>query len=515
MKLIHVVCALVALYGTAFSATIYVPDNFPTIQNAINASVNGDTVIVRPGTYLENIDFVGKAVTVTSEKGAEETTIARVTNGISIVTFKSGEGTGSVLNGFRITNGICDRGGGIRCIGSSPSLTNNIIVLNEAHTSDGRGGGIYCRNSDPLIRHNIIESNFAWGGAGIYCEMSSPVIDGNLIFLNQAMVLDAKGGSGGPAGSRNRPQYRTAFPLRSHAGTGGKMTVWGLGGGIYCTGGRPLIVGNRIVKNDCAEAGAGIYCGKATVFISGNTIDSNRCFYHYGGGGICCDESNLTVVNTILWGNHLYTWPEIWITMWRLPSICKISYSDVDGGHSSCWVEPGCTLDWGSGMINADPLYADRAGNDLHLTWPSPCRNTGDSSAVVGHYDFEGDPRVVDTVDMGADEFYYHLYSVGDVLPGASITIKVVGIPGLPALLALGTAIQDPPFPTPQGKLWLKLPLAKSWLLGSIPGDGIRTHDAPVPSGWPSGSTHPFQALVGPWGCVSSSLTNLHVLTVK
>jgi hypothetical protein len=173
-------------------------------------------------------------------------------------------------------------------------------------------------------------------------------------------------------------------------------------------------------------------------------------------------------------------------------------------------------LNWGPGMIDADPLFADVANNDFHLTWPSPCRNTGDNAAVTELYDFEGDPRItLGTVDMGADEFYYHLYSVGDVLPGSPIDIKVVGIPGLPARLALGTGIQDPPQSTFHGDLWLKLPLAKSWQLGAISSTGILTHSAIVPSGWPSGSQHPFQALVGPWGGGATRLTNLLLLDVN
>ena len=46
--------------------TIRVPADQPTIQAGINAARNGDTVLVAPGTYKENIDFKGKGITVTS-----------------------------------------------------------------------------------------------------------------------------------------------------------------------------------------------------------------------------------------------------------------------------------------------------------------------------------------------------------------------------------------------------------------------------------------------------------------
>src|SRR5437870_11939876 len=93
---------------TARAATINVPAGQPTIQAAINAAANGDTVLVAPGTYYENINFMGKAITVTSSGGPSVTTIDGGAAG-SVVAFTSNEGTNSVLSGFTITNGL---GGG-------------------------------------------------------------------------------------------------------------------------------------------------------------------------------------------------------------------------------------------------------------------------------------------------------------------------------------------------------------------------------------------------------------------
>jgi hypothetical protein len=79
--------------------TITVPTNYPTIQSAINAANNGDTVLVAPGTYVENINFNGKAVTVTSSNGAGATIIDGNHNG-TVVTFNHSETLSSVLSGF-------------------------------------------------------------------------------------------------------------------------------------------------------------------------------------------------------------------------------------------------------------------------------------------------------------------------------------------------------------------------------------------------------------------------------
>jgi len=225
----------------------------------------------------------------------------------------------------------------------------------------------------------------------------------------------------------------------------------------------------------------------------------------------------LDVNNTILWNNTAGAGSEIALINYSPsnPSTLTISYSDVQGGQSSAFVESGCVLNRATGMIDADPLFSDPVNHDFHLPWDSPCRDTGDNAAVTELYDFEGDPRIVGTVDMGADEFYYHLYSVGAVQPGSPIDIKIVGLPGRPVLLALVSGIQDPPLPTAYGDLWLTLPVTNSWQLGPIPGTGILALTATVPSGWQSGSQHPFQALVGPWGGESTVLTNLLVLEVE
>ena len=60
---------------TAGAATINVPAGQPTIQAAINAASNGDTVLVAPGTYRENINFMGKAITVTSSGGDRKSVV--------------------------------------------------------------------------------------------------------------------------------------------------------------------------------------------------------------------------------------------------------------------------------------------------------------------------------------------------------------------------------------------------------------------------------------------------------
>src|SRR5262245_56321528 len=67
---------LAALVPTGVeAATIRVPADVPTIQGAIVSAHEGDTILVAPGIYVENLDFLGRSITVTSEQGPQVTVI--------------------------------------------------------------------------------------------------------------------------------------------------------------------------------------------------------------------------------------------------------------------------------------------------------------------------------------------------------------------------------------------------------------------------------------------------------
>jgi len=185
-------------------------------------------------------------------------------------------------------------------------------------------------------------------------------------------------------------------------------------------------------------------------------------------------------------------------------------------GPSSVYVSSGCTLNIGPGMISEDPLLVDPSDDDFHLTYDSPCRNTGYKSGIPPEllYDFEGDPRISDdAVEIGADEFHNHLYCTGDISPGSTIIVKVIGTPGTsPVVLGLGSGVQDPPMPSQYGDIYLTMPVLWQQDIGTIQSNGVLEVSGLVPSYWQSGEQYPFQALIGPLGNPSSELTNLMLL---
>jgi len=660
MRFVYILAVILLFPVCTVAATIYVPNDYPTIQGAIDASANGDVIIVLPGTFYENIDFVGKAITVKSELGASTTMINGNETG-SVVRFAGGEGQDSVLDGFTLRNGSGSvgpfgflYGAAIYCDGASPTLTNNtiedngsvdcadVIFCNQSsptikdnkilentgsgiacydsspmitgntianQSCDNRGGGIYCQSSSPEIRDNVIRDNTAYyqgggiycigqstpnivsntivgnygkrGGGGIFCdESSSPVIVDNFIAENESWtgsggveceapsapivrknnifsnigyfgggircssseaeitdnVISQNHGSlscGGIYCTNSSPTIRnniisenstlydgggivcagSASPTIANNIVRGNVALWGNGGGIICGDSSSPIITNTIVAGNFAEGfGGGILCvEQSTAQLTNVTVSGNSASFR--GGGICC--STLTITNTIFSNNVAPDGPEISVGAMSSPATLTILYSLVEGGQSSCYVESGSILNWGSGMVDADPLFADSANDDFHLTWDSPCRDTGNNMAVTETTDFEGDPRIaLGTVDMGADEYYYHLYHVGNVLPGSPIDLKVVGYPNAPVILMHGSGIQDPPLSTQHGDFWLNWP--PLWQdNGTVPTDGIWTVSATVPPGWTSGSFHPLQALVGPWSGAWTRLTNLEMLIVE
>ncbi len=480
--------ATMTMLGSAPALTHYVPNAGSSIQTAINAAANGDTVMVGPDTYFESIDFLGKDITVVSWSGPYLTTIDGGGSG-AVVTFSSGESLAALLEGFTITGSDT----GIWIDYASPTVRDNIVEDNDPNSGIQVGYDAY-----PLIEKNIIRDNTGFNGAGISVGGADPVISENLIENNHSDGY-GRGGAG------IYVQSSGATLILSNVIRGNSSDTDGGGIGLMeCT---PTIVNNMILWNTASGDGGGLHVPDPHVvpIVTNNTIVSNIVLQGQGGGIYVRSSpyaDTLGITNTIVRDNQAPTSPEIA----DAGGVALVTYSDIKGG----WP--------GAGNIDADPLFVEAAVGDLHLTHDSPCKDSGTSAAPAWpSLDFEGDSRSADDgTDMGADEFHIHLYHTGDVIPGGTIQVRVVGPPSTPSVaIAMGPAVQDPPVPTQYGDLHLVLPVLWQKNLGGIGPSGVLTYGAVVPTFWYTGEDRPFQALVGPLGDPSSRLTNLMMLRVQ
>lgn len=179
---------LIAVTSSALGTIRYVPLDYSTIQSAINASENGDTVMILPGTYYEFINFQGKAITVKGESLQYPTILDGQESGTP-VTFNMGENLDSVLENLYIQNGFSKTspiatGGGVTCRDSSPTIRNCFFSYNTG----ARGGGVYMRNASPEILHCVFESNVCQYGGALYIgNTSNPYVFNCLFSMNEGL----------------------------------------------------------------------------------------------------------------------------------------------------------------------------------------------------------------------------------------------------------------------------------------------------------------------------------------
>ncbi len=274
------VAVLPVLAGVdAQAATLNVPANYLTIQGAINAASNGDTVLVDSGTYKENITFSGKAITVKSVNGTTSTIIDG--NKLDrVVTFIAAGTKDVVLEGFTITNGRASDGAGIYCYKSSPTITNCAISSNS-------GSGIYCSSSSPAITNCTISNNSGSSG-GICCSSSSPTI-------TNCTISNNSGSSGGIYCTSSSPTITNCTITNNTAN---------YGGGICCSSSSPTITNCTITNNTANYHGGGIYCeSSSSPTITNCTISSNSANNNDGGGIYCQSYSSPTIINCTISNN--------------------------------------------------------------------------------------------------------------------------------------------------------------------------------------------------------------------
>ena len=332
----------VLLYGKV----ILIPDDFTTIQDGIDNSADIDTVLVKPGTYYERINFSGKNITLASlfltTRDTSYTSQTIIDGGAvgSVVTFAKNETENSKLIGFTIKNGYSQFGAGIHILGSSPFIADNIITKNRAkHTYDfeimtlGSGSGIYLNNSSSTITRNRIIRNYGAvsGGGLLITDCENTTLINNIISYNSTENFWAC------------------------------STV---GGGVHVTNStnimidKCLFVENTVCFDDIASQ---IYSYNSSVLINRST------FYNFGkndNSSIFYLTSQVNITNCIIWYSDNFLGQVFFNSSYPV-----ISYSDIKNWNG------------GTNNFSNDPLFENYF--DFSLKLQSPCINSGDSNSEI------------------------------------------------------------------------------------------------------------------------------------
>ena len=351
---------------------------YTSIQDAINDAETGDLILVKPGRYYENINFLGKALTVKSIEKDPSYTIIDANNSGSVVTFESGEQPDSVLDGFTIQHGFNENGGGILIQEAPdgtitrPSIKNCLIIENTAIQA---GGGIGLFHAEPYILNCEIHENSAKLGAGLSMQtFSAP--DLRYIKLHSNIAEESGGGL----------FIHSSSPLMSFLEIIENQAVK-RGGGLYILDAFPGQIINLLIAGNRSMDGGGMYLKNvSSAFIGFCTIADNKA--DISGDGIYMSHSGILITSSILWndGDEIYQDDR---------NDVRINFSDV--GLADETVFPGTR------NINQNPLFVS-PGLDYHLDVASPCKNKGDKLMAPTH-DMDNDTRPIGNgYDMGADE---------------------------------------------------------------------------------------------------------------
>tara|TARA_A100000171_G_C2134531_1_gene149196 strand:- start:712 stop:2592 length:1881 start_codon:yes stop_codon:yes gene_type:complete len=217
--------------------TIHVPNDYPSIQLAMAYAESGvHEIVVAPGSYSGQIDFLGKNVTLRSSHGPAQTTLTANGNG-RVVTFRTHETRDATLDGFTITSGSAYEGGALLIEYASPTISNCIITGNHAEYA---GGALRATDGSPSIQQcQFILNSAGWGGA-ISLWQGSPE------FIASSFINNTATQAGGAVSSwtSNATFTNCLFQHNTSLSPGGAMLIVD-GSGAY----EPTLSGNTFCEN--------------------------------------------------------------------------------------------------------------------------------------------------------------------------------------------------------------------------------------------------------------------------
>lgn len=271
-----------AAAGSDFNTGLTPTNAFATIQRGLNAAQNGQVVVVAEGTYIgtgnKNLNFGGRAVTLLSSAGAYETIIDCQGSDQAFV-FQNGETQNTIVDGFTMTNGNFQTGGGIYCQASSPRIVNCIISNNQGYYC----GGVYSINyGSPTFVNCQILGNSGTLGGGIRFAQSEGALINCLVVGNVSQN----------PGAGIKCDYGNTSPIITNCTVAGNTST-SYGGGLWATYTSP-VVNNSILWGNTGTAGAQMAVGVgATAAVSYSDVQggqagifANSGFVNWGAGNL-------------------------------------------------------------------------------------------------------------------------------------------------------------------------------------------------------------------------------------